>query len=235
MSLKTRYINIMSKVANKVLGVAKNYTGDKAELAALRSREPVVFEKGLNSLTYCPTEVTVYKRGDILVEAELGLIIGKTGKDIALKDAMDYIGGYNLSVDFTDTRVMWYRQNGYSLTCAKSLDNYTPVGKFIDKGMISNIHNVDLSCKVTEKNETKLEFRGNSSQFVFSPAELIHFLSQGMTLNEGDIILSGTPTNAKVYDGQNIEVELAHKGEVLDKMKFDLSVKHIPEYVEFQS
>jgi len=54
-----------------------------------------------------------------------------------------------------------------------------------------------------------------------------------MTLNEGDIILSGTPTNAKVYDGQNIDVQLSQNGELLDRLQFDLSIKRIPEYVEY--
>jgi len=171
MSLSTKYVSMMSKYSNKILGVAKNFSTDAAELAALRSKEPVVFEKGLNSLSYCPKALTVYVRGDLLVEAELGLVIGKTGKDIPLKNAMDYIGGYNLSVDFTDTRAMWYRQNGYSFTCAKSLDNYTPMGIFIDRSKIPDVFNVDLSCKATSNNETTVDFRGNSSQFVFTPAE----------------------------------------------------------------
>ena len=90
------------------------------------------------------------------MEAELGIIIDKECKNVSMQDAHKYIGGYSFMCDFTDTRVMWYRQNGYSLTCAKSLDNYTPVGRFIEKSEIPDVNNVNLSCQVygPDKKET---------------------------------------------------------------------------------
>ena len=207
------------------------YTKDAAEKVALRSKEPVVFDKALSSLVYYPNKCLLYSRGDILVESELGIIIGKSGKDIGIQDADDFIGGYNFMCDFTDTRAVWYRQNGYSFTCAKSLDNYTPVGRFIEKSEIPDYNNLDISCQAYDgKGEKTVDFSGNSQEFVFSPKELIHFLSQGMTLNAGDLILTGTPTNAKVFDGQKVSMDIKVGDKVLDKMEFDLEIKKIAEY-----
>jgi acylpyruvate hydrolase len=230
MSILARYTTLLSTSHNKILGAAKNYTKDAAERAALRAKEPVVFDKALSSLVQYPQTVNLGTRDAMLIEAELGVIIGKTGKNISLADAPSYIGGYNLSVDFTDRRVAWYRQNGYGLTCAKSLDHYTPVGKFIEKSQILDYNNVDLSCKVFKdsfKEETAFEFAGISSDLIFKIEELISFLSQEMTFYEGDIILTGTPLNGVVGDGQHAVCTLSQGGQQLDLLEFGIKIRQI--------
>lgn len=83
MSILARYTTLLSTHHNKILGVAKNYTKDSSERLTLRSKEPVVFDKALSSLIQYPSLVTLGTRDAMLIEAELGVIIGKTGKNIS--------------------------------------------------------------------------------------------------------------------------------------------------------
>jgi acylpyruvate hydrolase len=230
MSMLARYTTLLSTHHNKILDAAKNYRKDAAERAALGPKERVVFDKALSSLVQYPQTVNLGARDAILIEAELGVIIGKTGKNISLADAPSYIGGYNLSIDFTDMRIIWYRQNGYGLTCAKSLGHYNPVGKFIEKLQILNYNNLVLSFEIykdSSKEETAFEFAGNSADLVFKIEELISHLSQEMTLNEGDIIQTGTPTNTCVGDGQHTVCLLSQGGQQLDVLEFGIKISQI--------
>lgn len=117
------------------------------------------------------------------------------------------------------------------------MDHYTPVGKFIERSQILDYNDVDLSCKVykdSTKAETAFEFAGNSRDLVFKIEEIISFLSQEMTLYEGDIILSGTPLNGAVEDGQHAVCRLGYGGQQLDQLEFGIQVRQIgrPELFE---
>ncbi len=122
-------------------------------------------------------------------EVELAVIIGKKGRDIAKENVEDHIFGYSIGNDITAREVQkrhlqWFK--------GKSLDRSCPLGPFIVPSMdlsLAKASNLDLTCHVNNE----LRQSSNTSQLIFDIPTLISSLSQGFTLQEGDVILTGTP------------------------------------------
>ena len=147
-------------------------------------------------------------------EVELGVVIGKTGKNINEADAMDHVGGYALALDMTARDVqLESKQKGLPWTLAKGFDTATPISDFIPKTSIPDPGNVRLWLKVDED----MRQDGNTSAMIFKIPHLISYISQYMTLEEGDLILTGTPEGVSaVQPGQTITTGLGD----LIKMSF---------------
>lgn len=121
-------------------------------------------------------------------EVELAVIIGKTGKNIKIEDVEDYIFGYSVFNDFSSRRLQkkhmqWFR--------GKSLDTYSAMGPVIlHKSALSFPLKVDVKCTVNGE----LRQNSNTSLFLHDVPYIVSELSQGMTLEAGDIIATGTPS-----------------------------------------
>ncbi|MDM8143048.1 fumarylacetoacetate hydrolase family protein [Megamonas hypermegale] len=121
-------------------------------------------------------------------EVELAVIIGKTGKNIRKEEAEDYIFGYSIFNDFSSRRLQkkhmqWFR--------GKSLDTYSAMGPVIlHKSALTFPVEVDVKCSVNDE----LRQNSNTKLFLHDIPSIIAELSQGMTLEAGDIIATGTPS-----------------------------------------
>lgn len=121
-------------------------------------------------------------------EVELAVIIGKTGKNIRKEEAEDYIFGYSIFNDFSSRRLQkkhmqWFR--------GKSLDTYSAMGPVIlHKSALPFPVEVDVKCSVNDE----LRQNSNTKLFLHDIPSIIAELSQGMTLETGDIIATGTPS-----------------------------------------
>ncbi len=120
-------------------------------------------------------------------EVELAVIIGKTGKNIAEVDAMDYIFGYTIANDVTWRDVQ--RRHGGQWDKGKSLDGTCPIGPCIVTADAIDPNNLDIECRVSGVVKQK----SNTKHLYFKIPRLIHDLSLGQTLEAGDIISTGTP------------------------------------------
>ncbi|RYG75024.1 FAA hydrolase family protein [bacterium] len=117
-------------------------------------------------------------------EAELTIVIGKTGKRIAEEDALDYIFGVTCGQDISDRVV----QRGESQWArGKSFDTFAPLGPYI----YTDLDLGDLSIQTVLNGEVRQN--GHTRDMIFPPARLISFLSENITLRAGDIIMTGTP------------------------------------------
>lgn len=149
-------------------------------------------------------------------EVELGIIIGKKGKYIKKADAMQYIGGYCLALDMTARCILEeLRPKCLPWALGKSFDTATPVSKPLPLAKVPDPHNIPLWLNVNgEKRQC-----GNTSDLIFKIPYLIEFVSQYMTLEPYDLILTGTPDGSGlVFDGDCIECGLGD----LVKMKFQV-------------
>jgi 2-keto-4-pentenoate hydratase/2-oxohepta-3-ene-1,7-dioic acid hydratase in catechol pathway len=123
-------------------------------------------------------------------EAELAFRIGKTCKNAELQNALDYIDAVALSNDLTAKDVMVASkdlQGPWDL--AKGFDGATPIGAFYPIADFPDVENINFSFEV---NGVEVQ-KGNSSHMITKLTDLLMYVSAIMTLNVGDIILTGTP------------------------------------------
>ena len=120
-------------------------------------------------------------------EVELGVIIGKAGKNISEADAMSHIFGYTVINDVTWRDIQ--RRHGGQWDKGKSLDGTCPMGPCIVTADAVDPNNLNLECRVSGVVKQK----SNTKHLYFKIPRLIHDLSLGQTLEPGDVISSGTP------------------------------------------
>lgn len=191
----------------KILLVARNYLSHNVEQNAKPPSEPYFFTKFRNALIGPNQSILIPKisaKADW--EAELAVVIGKAGKNITRKDAMDYVAGYAVSNDisFRDLQFSTRSDNaavalGSNWVKGKGLDSSFPLGPWlVTRDEITDPHNLDVS--LTVNGETKQD--SNTRDMIFKIDTLIEYVSAGMTLRPGDIISTGTPEGVAVFTGQ---------------------------------
>lgn len=179
-----------------VMCIGVNYTEHAKETAALRDHlgtppsHPVIFTKAPTTINspYGEIEIDPAVSTAIDWEVELGVIIGKKGKNISVEEAMNYVFGYVVLNDVT-ARDLQSRHKQYFK--GKSLDGSCPIGPWIvTADEIADPHNLTLRLLVNGE----IKQNGNTKQMIFSIPDIISVLSLGMTLEPGDIIATGTPS-----------------------------------------
>jgi len=135
-------------------------------------------------------------------EVELGVIIGKNGRDISAQQAMDHVSGYTVALDMTARDLQnEAKTKGLPWTESKGYDTFCPVGSFIPKDKVKDPHKLTLWLKV----DGEVRQKGSTSDMIFKIPQLIQHVSSIMTLEEGDLILTGTPSGVgPVKPGQVI-------------------------------
>jgi 2,4-diketo-3-deoxy-L-fuconate hydrolase len=174
----------------KVLCIGLNYSDHAAESGMAAPTEPIVFQKGANTVVG-PNDPILIPRKSVKTdwEVELGIIIGKDARYLAnVEDAQAYIGGYCISHDVSEREFQLER--GGQWTKGKSCDNFNPLGPFMaTPDEIRDVNNLYLSLTVNGRQMQQ----GNTSFMIFDCYYLVHYLSQFMTLEAGDLISTGTP------------------------------------------
>jgi 2-keto-4-pentenoate hydratase/2-oxohepta-3-ene-1,7-dioic acid hydratase in catechol pathway len=173
----------------KVIGIGLNYEDHAAETGADIPEKPIVFAKYPNAVIG-PGEAIrippITEQADY--EAELAVIIGRAARNVSESEALDYVFGYANANDVS-SRDLQFSEGG-QWTRSKSIDTFCPIGPFI--ATTDEIEDPqDLSIRCILNGEVMQD--GTTSKMIFSVAELVSFLSQGMTLVPGDVIVTGTP------------------------------------------
>ncbi|MEO6294096.1 MAG: fumarylacetoacetate hydrolase family protein, partial [Burkholderiaceae bacterium] len=172
-----------------ILALGLNYADHAKELEFKAPEEPLVFIKGEGSLighralTYRPSDVKFMH-----YECELAVVIGKTAKKVKRDDAYDFVLGYTVANDYAirDYLENWYRPN----LRVKNRDTCTPLGPWlVDAADIPNPMNLALHTTVNGQ----VTQSGNTRDMIFDVPFLIEYFSSFMTLQPGDLILTGTP------------------------------------------
>jgi 2-keto-4-pentenoate hydratase/2-oxohepta-3-ene-1,7-dioic acid hydratase in catechol pathway len=215
----------------KILLVARNYLSHNVEQNAKPPAEPYFFTKFRNALIG-PNEPILIPRISNKVdwEGELSVIIGKAGKNIARRDAMEYVAGYAVSndVSFRDLQFSTRSDNaavalGSNWVKGKNLDSSFPLGPWlVTKDEILDPHNLEISLMVNGS----MKQHSNTGEMIFKIDALIEYVSAGMTLRPGDIISTGTPEGVAVFtgepflkDGDIVEVTISGIGTLRNPVK----------------
>ena len=175
--------------ARTILALGLNYADHAKELEFKAPDEPLVFIKsestliGHRAFTRRPADVQFMH-----YECELTVVIGKTARHVKRDDAYDFIAGYTVANDYAirDYLENWYRPN----LRVKNRDTCTPIGPWwVDAKDIANPMNLALQTTVNGN----ITQSGNTRDMIFDIPFLIEYFSGFMTLQPGDLILTGTP------------------------------------------
>lgn len=151
-------------------------------------------------------------------EVELGVVIGKEGRDIPEEFAMSYVGGYALALDMTARDLQSAaKKKGHPWSVAKGFDTFCPVSKFIEKERIS-LDATTLWLKV----DGAVRQNGSTKDLIFSVPFLISYISRIFRLEPGDLILTGTPEGVgPVKPGQTVSAGI----EGVTEMSFSVKAR----------
>jgi 2-keto-4-pentenoate hydratase/2-oxohepta-3-ene-1,7-dioic acid hydratase in catechol pathway len=185
----------------KIIAVGRNFAEHAAEQDAETPAEPIIWLKAPSSLTPHRSMVAIpHPEHRTDYEAELAVVIGRRARRVSVSEANSYVFGYTAAQDISD-RVLQRRDGQW--TRAKSFDTFTPLGPTVRTGL-------DLAgARVRQYWNGVLKQDGAVAGMVFSIPDLLAFISDAMTLEPGDVILTGTPAGVgPIRPGDHLEVQI---------------------------
>jgi len=194
----------------KVICVGRNYVAHAAEHGVEVPAEPLLFLKPPSSVIGPGDKIVIPALSQrVEHEAELAVVIGKRCRNVTPEEAWDYVLGVTCANDVTARDLQ--RKDG-QWTRGKGFDTFCPVGPWIVTGLdAADIADLGVVCRVN--GEVRQE--GRTSQMVFSPAALIAYAASVMTLEPGDVFLTGTPAGVGLLaPGDVVEVAIEGVGEL---------------------
>lgn len=174
----------------KVICIGLNYSDHAAESGMKLPTEPIVFQKGANTVVGPYDNIIIPRKSQKTDwEVELSFVIGTNARYLdSSDDSKNFIAGYAVSNDVSEREFQIER--GGQWTKGKSCDNFNPLGPWlVTPDEIADPQNLSLTLSVNGKQMQN----GHTSRMVFNVYFLIHYLSQFMTLEAGDLVLTGTP------------------------------------------
>jgi len=207
-----------------VIAIGRNYAAHAQETARERVPEPpTVFTKASTSIAGPHDDVVIDPAISTQVdwEVELGVVIGRRGRDIAAERAMDHVFGY-VALNDVSARDIQFGWGGQYFK-GKSLDGYCPIGPWIvTRDEIDDPQSLRLMLRVNGE----LKQDGNTRDMIYPVAAIIEWVSRGMTLLPGSIIATGTPDGVGfartppefLHPGDVMETEVEHVGTLRNRV-----------------
>ena len=190
----------------KIICIGWNYRPHLKELNGPLPEVPLVFLKPSTCIVHDGDDIVIPKGiTNVQYECELALVFGKCGKDIPEKDALSYVSHIAVFNDVTARDMQnECRKRGDAWSLSKGMDTFGPVSDYVPA------HGLDLSdLHLTLKVNGELRQDGRTSDMIFSPAKLISYVSKFMTIEEGDIMATGTPEGVgEIVPGDVVELEI---------------------------
>lgn len=194
-----------------IFAIGLNYKQHALEMGMDLPKEPLMFLKAVSALNEQNGNIVIPRQTkELSCEAELAIVVKKKCKNISVKDAPEYILGYSMINDVTARDV----QRGESQWArAKSFDGFCPYGPIIN----TDINTVGPGIKLFVNDKVVQD--SVIDDMIFSPFEILSFVSNQCTLNEGDIIATGTPSGVTtIYPGEVVSVEIDNLGRLTNKV-----------------
>jgi acylpyruvate hydrolase len=195
----------------KIVCIGQNYREHIKELKGEEPKEPVIFLKPSSALIADGEVIQVPEGiGRVDHEVELALVMGTKGKDIPVERALDHVMAVAVFNDITARDVQsTYRKAGLPWALSKGMDTFAPMSTPVPLDRVGGLGHLDLELRVNGE----LRQKGNTEQMIFSPEELIAFISHFMRLEPGDIIATGTPSGVgPIRPGDLVEASIVGVG-----------------------
>ena len=195
-----------------IIGIGANYVGSKDELPSELPEIPVFFYKPTSSVIATGEPIIIPDGIDeVKFESELAVVIGKRARNLSEDEVTDYIFGYTVANDVTAPQ--FFREDGH-WTVGKSFDTFTPVGPYVETELDPDkvVVKAYLNGEKKQDSETGL--------MIVSMRKMIAYLSKVMTLEAGDVILTGSPLGAEMRKaGDEIICEIEEIGQLRNPVK----------------
>ncbi|MDP1675740.1 MAG: fumarylacetoacetate hydrolase family protein [Bacteroidota bacterium] len=197
--------------ANNIFCVGQNYADHAKEMGGIPQKEPIIFLKPTSAIIENGEKIVIPKMSNnVHHEVELTVLIGKQGKNIPQSEALNYVAGYGVGLDMTmRDKQSEAKKAGNPWAVAKGFDTSAALSPFIEASKISNPQDLEIKLSV---NGT-LRQHSNTKNMIYTIDVLISYLSSVFTLEEGDIIYTGTPEGvAQVVAGDVLIAEIPGVG-----------------------
>ncbi|MBO0601505.1 fumarylacetoacetate hydrolase family protein [Sporosarcina sp. E16_3] len=216
------WLSPIPRTPKNILCVGKNYADHAAEMGADAPPEKLmIFTKSPTAIAADEQDVSVHAdvTDSLDYEGELAVVISKGGRNIPKQLAYDYIFGYTIANDVTARDVQAAHGQFF---LGKSLDGSCPMGPYIvTKNEIPNPQNLSVVTKVNDE----VRQNGNTASMIFKIDELIAEISRYVTLEPGDVILTGTPAGVGkgmtpptfLKQGDTVKVSIESIGTLVNK------------------
>ena len=215
---------IYTVAPTKIIAMGLNYHDHIAESHSVNVRgfsdeiptEPILFPKTPNVLIGPDESIVIpkflkeysFKNPRVDYEGELALIISRKGKHISQHAAFDYILGFTIMNDVSQRNIQTNDRSGWFR--GKSLDTFGPIGPcVVPIDQIGDPQNLNIQTRLNHK----VVQDSNTRHMIFTIPHIVAFISKNFTLEEGDIILTGTPGGVgQLHHGDTIEIEIEKIG-----------------------
>lgn len=204
---------------SKMIGLWNNYHAAAAQQNNSIPLEPLYFIKSNNSFIDPGDAIKLPKTstgpvGRLIYEGELGIVIGKTTKEISVEEAKDFIFGYTCVNDVTAIEILTKDESFKQWTRAKSYDTFGPFGPWIE----TDVSYENLTVKTLINGRERQSYP--CSDMIFNPYQILSYLSFDMTFYPGDVIACGTSIGVlPIKGGQLIEVEIDGIGKLVNTVQ----------------
>jgi 2-keto-4-pentenoate hydratase/2-oxohepta-3-ene-1,7-dioic acid hydratase in catechol pathway len=185
----TPRLGVPVKGVGKFIGIGMNYSDHAAEIGAPIPKEPIMFMKAITCLSG-PDDPIQLPKGSKKTdwEVELGVVIGTRAQYVDEADALDYVAGYCVVNDVTERAYQF--ELGSQWDKGKGCDTFGPVGPWlVTRDEVYDVQDLNMYLEVNGKRMQT----GNTSNMVFTVAQIVSYLSKFITLEPGDIVCTGTP------------------------------------------
>lgn len=175
---------------SKIVCVGLNYRSHAEETHAAIPTEPVLFMKASSAWSGPFDDVEIPPGAEkVDWEVELAVVIGRKTKRVMESEALDFVAGYGIMVDYSERS--WQKERGGQWSKGKSSDTFAPFGPWlVTTDELPDAGNLPLNLKVNGQGMQD----GSTSDLIFPVPHLISYISQFMTLLPGDVISTGTPS-----------------------------------------
>ncbi|KAK3382328.1 hypothetical protein B0T24DRAFT_8148 [Lasiosphaeria ovina] len=223
------------KKASKVVCIGRNYADHIAELNSARPKQPFFFLKPPSSILLPGEGPVIRPRGiNLHYEVELALVIGKRVRDLDASDekaALDAVESYALSIDMTARNAQnEAKKKGLPWDIAKGFDTFLPLSKIIAKSAIPDPHKIELYLTVNNE----VHQNDSTELMLFRIPQILGDISKVMTLEPGDIVLTGTPKGVgAVVPGDVMRAGIRINGKELEEAKIEVAVEESTSSYEY--
>ena len=201
-------------IPGKIICVGRNYIEHAKEHQAEIPEVPLLFLKPLSSVIGPGDSIILPPQSkQVEHEAELAVVVGKKGRWISIEDALNYVFGYTIANDVTARDIQ--RKDG-QWTRGKGFDTFCPIGPWIETDL--DVADTLISCRVNQE----MRQMSSTREMVFTVSQIISFASSVMTLNPGDVLLTGTPAGVGILkDGDRVEISIEGIGSLVNPVSID--------------